>query len=68
MIAGSTDIIVDVAPVERSDISEMPDRQFWGDSGNAGCLDGRAHEPLQQSFYGNTLPPRLAVEAGLGFV
>jgi hypothetical protein len=27
-----------------------------------------AHEPFQQSFHGNALPPRFVGDAGFGFV
>ena len=67
MIPGSTDIVVDVAPVERAHLSEMPNWQFGGIAGNVGYRPALAHEAFQKCFHGNALPPCLVIEAGFGF-
>jgi hypothetical protein len=66
-VPGSTDIVVDVASVERAHRSEMPDWQFRGGASSVGRYPALTNEPFQQCFHGNTLPPGLVSEAGFGF-
>src|SRR5258708_5621544 len=67
MIPGSTDIVVDVAPVEWAHVPEMPDWQFGGAAGNASYRPALSHKAFQQCFHGNTLPPGFGCQAIFGF-
>jgi hypothetical protein len=65
MIPGSSDIFVDVSPVERAYSAEMPDWQFGGVA--AGLVGGAfVYELFQQSLYRDASPACFLSEARFG--
>jgi hypothetical protein len=67
---GSTDIAVDVPPVESAHASQMPDWQFrgWAGAGDVGYRPVFTHELFQQCIHGNALPLGFGGEAGFGLM
>jgi hypothetical protein len=58
------DIVVDVAPVKRTHLSEVPDGQFGDWHGNVAGSTAFVDQPFQHCFHGNALPPRFFRKAG----